>query len=79
VRATVCSFCITFPLLAYKYRHTAVTETNRAIPELPSSAEIDHQLRRGIALAAAGAYNEPDELGFVGSVWTVRVANSAGN
>jgi hypothetical protein len=63
-RVPVCSFCITFLLLAYKNRHTSVGDWNHVISELPNSAEIGHWLRRGIVLAASGADNEPDELQF---------------
>jgi len=51
----MCSFCITFLLLAYKNRHTDQSSQLGLISELPVSAEFDHLLGRGIALAAAGA------------------------
>jgi hypothetical protein len=61
----MCSFCITFLLLAYKNRHTDQSSQLGLISELPVSAEFDHLLGRGIALAAAGADKSADELEFV--------------
>ena len=61
----MCSFCITFLLLTYKNRHADAPRDEAFISELPVSAEFDHLLGRGIALAAAGADKSADELEFV--------------